>query len=259
MVRTHNIEHLYYRNLAANERNPFRKLFYTTEARKLERYEGVLARASLLLTISPGDTEYFHSKYNNAIFVGPFHPANKCSVSDGKGNYVLLHGDFSTAENNAAAHYILSKIAPRWDYRTILAGKRPSEGLLRMASRMRHVKVVSNPSQSQMNELISNAQVCLLNASQPSGMKLKLINALFCGRHIVVSEPVVAGTSLENLCNIARSTDEWISLTDNLMRQEFTPEMRRERDLALLRIADNNANAERIVRSVLNYGGPLWP
>jgi hypothetical protein len=259
MVRTHNIEHLYYRNLAANEKNPFRRLFYTTEAKKLERYEGILARASLLLTISPGDTEYFHSKYNNAIFVGPFHPVNECSASDGKGNYVLLHGDFSTAENNAAAHYILSEIAPRWKHRTILAGKRPSDELLRIASRMRHVKVVANPSQSQMDELISNAQVCLLNASQPTGMKLKLINALCSGRHIVASEPVVAGTSLENLCNVAHSTDEWINLTDNLMQQDFTPLMRSERDLALRRVADNTANAERIVKSVHNYGGPLWP
>ena len=124
---------------------------------------------------------------------------------------------------------------------------------------MRHVKVVANPSQSQMNELISNAQVCLLNASQPTGMKLKLINALCSGRHIVASEPVVAGTSLENLCNIAHSTEEWISLTDNLMQQDFTLWMRSERDLALLRIADNTANAERIVKSIHNYGGPLWP
>jgi hypothetical protein len=118
---------------------------------------------------------------------------------------------------------------------------------------------VPNPSQAQMNELISNAQVCLLNASQPTGMKLKLINALCSGRHIVTSEPVVAGTTLEGLCSIAHSTDEWISLTGNLMQKEFTPEMRKERNLALLRIADNMSNAERIVNSVHNYAGPLWP
>jgi len=259
MVRTHNIEHLYYRNLAANENNPFRKLFFKSEARKLERYEPILSKASLLLTISPGDTDYFRSRYNNTLFVGPFHPVNKCNAVDGRGDYVLLHGDFSTAENNASARFILSEIAPRWQYKTILAGKRPSEELIRMASHMDHVKVVANPSQTQMNDLISNAQVCLLNASQPTGMKLKLINALCSGRHIVTSEPVVAGTTLESLCSIAHSTDEWVSLTDSLMKKEFTPEMRKERDMALLRIADNMSNAERIVNSVKNYGGPLWP
>ncbi len=53
MVRTHNIEHSYYRNLAQNERNPFRKIYYRSEARKLERYEPILGRASWLLSISP--------------------------------------------------------------------------------------------------------------------------------------------------------------------------------------------------------------
>ena len=258
MVRTHNIEHLYYRNLAANEKNPLRKLFFRSEARKLERYEPVLAKASLLLAISPGDTEYFRSKYNNVLFVGPFHPVDKCNAFDGKGDYVLLHGDFSTSDNNASARYILREIAPKWEYRTILAGKKPSEDLIRMASRMNHVKIVANPSQSQMSELISNAQVCLLNATQPSGMKLKLINALCSGRHVVTSEPVVAGTSLESLCSIAHNTDEWISLTDNLMRKDFTPEMRHERDAALYRIADNMSNAERIMNSVKNYRGTMW-
>ena len=81
MVRTHNIEHIYYRNLALNENNPFRKLFFNSEARKLERYEPKLAKATLLLTISPGDTEYFKSRYGNALFVGPFHPSDNCGLS----------------------------------------------------------------------------------------------------------------------------------------------------------------------------------
>ncbi len=33
-----------------------------------------LSKASLLLAISPGDTDYFRTKYGNALFVGPFHP-----------------------------------------------------------------------------------------------------------------------------------------------------------------------------------------
>ena len=154
MVRTHNIEHIYYRNLALNEKNPFRKYFFNSEARKLERYEPKLAKASLLLTISPGDTEYFKSKYGNAIFVGPFHPSNECGTLDGKGDYVLLHGDFSTSENNAAARFILREVAPRWKYKTVIAGKRPSDEMLHDASGLKHVKVIPNPSLVQMNELI---------------------------------------------------------------------------------------------------------
>jgi len=105
----------------------------------------------------------------------------------------------------------------------------------------------------QMNELINNAQVCLLNASQPSGMKLKLINALCQGRHVITSDSVVAGTHLESLCNIAGSPDDWINLTDRLMKEEFTAVMIENRRRLLSEIADNSLNARKIVESIENY------
>ena len=253
MVRTHNIEHLYYRNLAAHEKNPFRRLFYRAEARKLERYEPKLASASLLLTISPGDTDYYRTKYGNALFVGPFHPGEGCRTSNGKGDYVLLHGDFSTAENNAAALFILNEVALNWKHTTVLAGKRPSEELLQAASALRHVKVIPNPSLNQMTDLISNSQVCLLNGSQPSGMKLKLINSLCTGRHVITSPSVVAGTRLESLCSIASDPGDWISLTDNFMREDFTPDMRTKRNIVLREVADNSVNARKIIEFLNNY------
>ncbi|MFN2314188.1 MAG: hypothetical protein ABR531_07000 [Bacteroidales bacterium] len=256
MVRTHNIEHIYYRNLAANEKNPFRKLYYNAEARKLERYEPKLGKATLLLAISPGDTDYFRTKYGNSLFVGPFHPAEGCRSSNGKGDYVLVHGDFSTAENNAAARFILDEVAVKWMHKTVLAGKRPSDELMHAASALKHVKVIPNPSVNQMSELITNAQVCLLNASQPSGMKLKLINSLCSGRHVITSAPVVAGTRLESLCNIASDPGEWVSMTERLMQADFTPEMRLKRDRVLHEVADNTLNARKIIE-FLNIYSPI--
>jgi hypothetical protein len=253
MVRTHNIEHIYYRNLAANEKNVFRKLFFNAEARKLERYEPKLSNASLLLTISPGDTDYFRTKYGRVLFVGPFHPSEGCRSTNGKGDYVLVHGDFSTAENDVAARFILNEVAVNWRHKTVFAGKRPSDELMHAASALKHVKVIPNPSVNQMTELITNSQVCLLNASQPSGMKLKLINSLCSGRHIVTSVPVVAGTRLESLCNIVSNQSEWVSMTERLMLEDFTPEMRANRNFVLSQVADNNVNARRIIEFLNTY------
>lgn len=253
MVRTHNIEHVYYRSLAASERNPFRKLYYRTEARKLERYEPKLASASWLLSISPGDTEYFSSRYGNAVFVGPFHQADGCPATNGRGDYVMMHGDFSTAENDAAALYILREVVPHWKHRTVLAGKRPSAELSDAASSLRHVKLVPNPSMNHMNELIANSQVCILNATQPTGMKLKLINSLCSGRHVVASPAVVSGTGLGDLCHVAVKPGEWVDLTETLMKDVFTPEMREQRNTVLREVADNDVNARRIIETIDNY------
>ncbi len=255
MVRTHNIEHIYYRNLAVSEKNPLRRHYFNSEARKLERYEKKLAAASQLLSISPGDTDYFSARYGNALFVGPFHPGDGCCSSSGKGDYVLMHGDFSTAENNAAALQILREVAQGWKYRTILAGKRPSAELVKAASALRHVRVIPNPDPEKMNELVTNAQVCLLNSSQPSGIKLKLINALCYGRHVVASPAAVSGTSLEELCHVANSPGDWISLTDKLMKENFTTEMKDKRTALLQEVADNRVNAGRIIGWLNNYTG----
>jgi hypothetical protein len=253
MVRTHNIEHLYYRNLAQAEKNPFRKIFFQTESRKLERYETRLSEASLLLPISPGDTEYFRTKYGKALFIGPFHQSDKCVSSPGKGNYILLHGDLSTPENNASALYIVRKVASKWGYRTVLAGKRPSAELIRAASDFKNIRIISNPSQSKMIELILNAQICILHASQPTGMKLKLINAISFGRHIIASEPVVSGTGLESLVNIAYKGEDWIDLAARLMETPFTDDIARRRDVLLRKVADNQANAIKIIESINNH------
>ncbi|MRR22936.1 glycosyltransferase, partial [bacterium] len=166
---------------------------------------------------------------------------------------VLMHGDFSTAENDAAALYILREVAPQWKHRTVLAGKRPSAELSEAVSSLRHVKLVPNPSVNQMNELIANAQVCLLNATQPTGMKLKLINSLCSGRHVVASPAVVSGTGLGDLCHVAVKPGEWVTLTEKLMFDVFTPEMREKRNLLLREVADNDVNARRIIETIDNY------
>ena len=164
-----------------------------------------------------------------------------------------MHGDFSTAENDAAALYILREVAPHWKHRTVLAGKRPSAELSDAASSLRHVKIVPNPSISQMNELIANAQVCLLNATQPTGMKLKLINSLCTGRHIVASPAVVTGTGLADLCHMAVKPAEWVTLTETLMKDVFTQEMRERRNSLLREVADNDINAKRIIETLDTY------
>jgi len=253
MVRTHNIEHFYYDHLAQAEKNPFRKFFFISEARKLKVYEEILSEASLLLPISPADTEYFRAKFGRALFIGPFHQADECLSFPGKGSYVLLHGDFSTPENNASALFILREVASAWGYSTIIAGKRPSHDLYREASGLKHVRIIPNPSLEKMNELIQNSHICLLHSSQPTGMKLKLINSLCSGRHIIAAEPVVTGTNLESLCHIAGKSDEWVQLTHDLMKMEFTNEMRAERTKLVHKVADNGANARKIIESVNNH------
>ena len=104
-----------------------------------------------------------------------------------------------------------------------------------------------------MTELIKNSQICLLHATQRSGMKLKLINTLTLGRHIIASEAVTTGTKLEPLCHIAHSASDWCQLAEKLMVTDFTPDICSERNRLLAEVADNAANARKIIESINNY------
>ncbi len=255
MVRTHNVEHLYYRQLAEVEKNIFRKVFFRSESKKLEKYESVLNNASLLLAISPGDDNYFNSRFGKSIFVGPFHPSDECHSLEGKGNYILLHGDFSTAENNASAMFLLRNVISKWDYRTVIAGKRPSKEVRDEVARHRNVNIVTNPQAKKMSDLIMNAQICLLHSFQPTGMKLKLITSLCTGRHIISSSAVTTGTGLDSLCHQADTPEEWISIANELMKKPFTEDEKIKRSTILRDFADNNLNAAKIIEQIEKNNG----
>lgn len=254
MVRTHNIEHLYYKQLASVEGNVFRRLFFLREAKKLRIYEPVLKKASLLLSISPGDTRYFKSNFGNSIFVGPFHPSDECHSHPGKGNYILMHGDFSTPENNASGLFLLQSVISKWDHQTIIAGKRPSKEVVKAASRLGNVTVINNPSDDEMSDLIINAQICLLHSFQPTGMKLKLITSLCKGRHVISSSAVTSDTGLALLCHTANTPDEWLSLAEDLMKKPFTSEDIDLRNPVLKGLVDNSLNAKKIIDELEKNG-----
>ena len=58
LVRCHNIEQDYY-NALAERAGGFKSIFYSTEAKKLAKYEAVLSEASALLVIQNTDLEHF--------------------------------------------------------------------------------------------------------------------------------------------------------------------------------------------------------
>ncbi len=52
-----------------------------------------------------------------------------------------------------------------------------------------------------MEELIKNAHIHLLPSFNATGIKIKLLNALFNGRFIITNDASVEGTGLESLCH----------------------------------------------------------
>lgn len=247
VVRTHNIEHDYYKNLGHQEKNIFRKIFFYSEAFKLKNYEKILTANINIAGITERDCNHFKSLNSRTFLIEAFHEHSKINITDGKGNYVLFHGNLSVNENIRAAEFIINKICSKINFNFKFAGKNPTYKLHKLADKYHNVEIIANPTESQMNNLIQNAHINLLVSFQNTGIKLKLINALYMGRHCVVNNKMVESTKLESACHICDNHEEIILKLTELIKIPFSYDEINKREQILLKNVNNEHNAQKLI------------
>ena len=249
-VRAHNVEHDYYNGLGDTENCGWKRLFYHAEAWKLKRYEPVLKKAAGIFAISQKDADYFSKRYQNVVVVPGFNDADSVCSETGRGDYVLYHGNLSVRENEDAAKWLIENVFSELDMACIVSGLNPSDKLIKLAEKYSNVTLIANPDDAEMIDLLRQAQVNILVTNQPTGLKLKLLNALYNGRFCLVNSDMVKGTSLESLCVVADEPEEMIAEIKRLMEEDFTEDDIDERDAQMRQLYDNESNAQKIVEAI---------
>ena len=249
-VRAHNVEHDYYRLLADSEPTCWKRWYYRTEARKLRRYEPVLKKAAGIFAITQADTDYFNTHYGHALLVPGFSALSRVCSETGRGDYVLYHGNLSVAENKKAAAWLVEQVFAELEIPCVVAGLNPPDSLRKLCDRYAHVTLKANPGDAEMIDLIRNAQVNVMVTDQPTGLKLKLLNALYNGRFCLVNDDMVRGTALGSLCVVAEEPEQFITEIKRLMDEDFTDDDIEERDEALKELYQNEKNAQTIIDSL---------
>ena len=110
IVRTHNIEHDYYANLAQSEKKIIKKVYFKQESAKLKAFEQILHHANVIAAISANDSYHFKRNFKSVFTVSAFHPYNKVQIKEGVGNYALYHGNLAVAENNLGALFLVNEV-----------------------------------------------------------------------------------------------------------------------------------------------------
>jgi hypothetical protein len=246
IVRMHNIEHDYYKTLAKNEPGIFRKLYYSAESNKLKMYESVLSAADHILTVSQSDNDHFSRHYGNSILMPSSHPFGNVEIPEGSGTYIVFHGDLSVNENSAVADFLLREVFSKIDYPSVIAGKNPPVWLRKKIPSSGKTILVADPDNQEMKKLIREAQINILPVIKMNGLKLKLIYALYSGRHLLVNTEMAKGLRPGNLYHLADEAGEMIAAINRLMMQPFTAEMIEERKKFLSSSYDSNVNAKKI-------------
>lgn len=243
IIRTHNIESEYYQHLATNEKSFLKKLYYTWESMRLISYENKLHNANAILSISKLDAAYFSKKYPSiqTLWISAFHGNEVVNILEGIGDYCLYHGNLDVAENKQAIDFLVNEVFVNSNIKLIIAGKCNYE------LKITNCEIIKNPTTEELNKLIQHAHIHILPSMQVSGIKLKLLHALFNGRFCLVNDAMLAGSDLQNSIHIADSPAAFKQKINELMSQSFTSDMIEERKSALVKF-NNEENAKQIIR-----------
>ena len=249
-VRLHNVEYEYYRQLSETSGSMFKKLFFKRESALLKKYEAAMAGKATFWTVTEKDLEVFNRElgYNNVDFLPLYLPEFAPEWYGSHGSFCLYHGNLSVPENEYAATWLLEEIFSKLEIPFVVAGKNPSAKLEKLAHSFPHTCIVANPEQTEMEELIKKAQVNILPSFNSTGIKLKLINALYFGRHCVVNEAGVEGSGLNSCCLIANSTASMKDAIAKAFDQPYHLHNFEDRMQVMQSLFNNERNARQMIR-----------
>lgn len=248
-VRLHNVEYLYYDHLAKTTSSFLKKIYYKRESKLLKNYEASLKGKAVFWTVNDADKAIFENElgFPSIDNLPPFLPPYQPKFTGEKGCYCLYHGNLSVDENEKAVIWLLENIFSTIDIPIVIAGKKPSELLRKIVDERPQTCLVENPGEAEMQELIRKAQVNILPSFNSTGIKLKIINALFNGRHCLVNSAAVDGTGLSECCTVANSQQCMRNELEKLYHQPYTYYQFEHRSEVLGNMFSNKENAKKMI------------
>ena len=254
IFRECNIEHDYYNALSHSTDNIIKKSFFKLEGLRFRLFQKNVKWADLIISVSTTDADYLRKVFQEkkVEFIPCFHANEKITTLTGKSNYILYHGKLSVPENEKAVLFLIKNVFCKLKHKCIVAGMDPSDDIYKAASSYNNIEIIPNPEQNKMEELISKAQIHTLVTFQGTGLKLKLLNSLFSGRHTLVNSLMLAGSGLDSLCRIANTPEEMISECNRLMEIPVDEKTIAQREKLLFPAFSNKEQAKKLIKMI--YG-----
>ncbi|HXB08522.1 MAG TPA: glycosyltransferase, partial [Puia sp.] len=251
VLRLHNVEYQYYRQLYLSERSLLKKIYYLHESNLLRQYEHRIATRVKILAVSTKDRECYQQEFGATDIqtLPVFLPFQEVKSKEGTGCFCLYHGNLSVPENEQVVVWLLKKVFSVMEMPFIISGKNPSARLERLVYQYPQTCLIPNPSDEELQDLIAKAQVNILPSFNCTGVKLKLLNALFNGRYCIVNKDAVEGTGLESICQVATGADDVRCYISELFRRPFQQEDIDKRKKVLERVYDPKDNLEKLLHA----------
>ncbi|MEO7315817.1 MAG: glycosyltransferase [Ginsengibacter sp.] len=254
LLRLHNVEYEYYHYLAGAEDHFLKKIYYRIESRWLKSYEKKITNKAKILTVNEKDLQTYRRvfKAENVEYMPVFLPFQLVNSLTGRNDFCLYQGNLSVPENEKAVLWLLKNVFQSPDIKFVIAGKNPGNYLKKKISLNGHVILVENPDEEQMKKLIRDAHIHLIPSFNVTGIKIKLLNALYNGRFIIANAATLDGTGLNDLCVLSETPAEFQENIQILMQKTFTEEDKEWREKVLGELFNNDRNARLLIKCLFD-------
>lgn len=250
-VRIHDVENEYYKQLYKFSNGIKKKIYYWLESKQLYAYEKRLSKnATAYWAVTQNDTDYYKEKLDckTMDYLSLFTPAWQINSLEGTGMYCLYHGNLEAKENEYAVIWLVKNIFRKLEIPFVVAGKNPSKKIASVIEKYKHTCLVANPDEKHMQDIIAKAHIHVLPSFNNTGIKIKLLNALYNGRHCIVNEAMLAAASLKEVCHVAATAADFEERIRLLYHQPFTANEKDFRKKVLEREFSNEINAKQMVK-----------
>ena len=124
-VRIYNIENEYYKQLFKFSQNLKNKFYYWLEAKKLLKYEKMLAKnATAYWAVACTDADYYKEQLDckTMDYLPLYIPDWKAELPEGLGTYCLYHGNLEVEENEYAVKWLIKNVFNNLEIPFVVAG-----------------------------------------------------------------------------------------------------------------------------------------
>lgn len=223
VVRTHNVEHKIWEQLALNASNPFKKWYLNRLSEDLKKYEiSVLNTSDLLFTISETDAREF-KKLGIIVPIATIPVALEPHTShiNYSKQHIFFLGSMNWLPNIEAVEWIINEILPavRLKIPSIefhLAGSYMNDAF----PTDRNKGIINYGFVDDRSHFMQNNGILALPIRSGSGIRIKLLEALSLGVPVVCTKAGAQGiNNLDTVC-LAESTTEFVEQLIELLNTE---------------------------------------
>lgn len=257
IIRSHDIEHLHYRQLMRTAPTFAAKIRNYLAQRHLEAFEkNMFKRSAAVFDISSADLERWRAMgFSNGFHLPPIIDFSEVPPAPETQNFsydAAFLGNLKTDNNITGVLWFLDQVRPlilreRPDFRIAIAGSSPIDAI-RHACAASGVTLVADPADA--NAFYRSARVCFDPVSSGLGVSIKALDMLASGRPIVSFAKGASGLpdSVKTFFRIAHDAPSFADAVLEASDRSFTAA-----DTALLKSELGDAVIQRFVGQISQF------